>query len=282
MMAAEPIPYRLRWRPAGERAGAHPGSGEGGEGAFRRHVPLLRHPDPRRVDVRETARNPMGEVMVRRYSRRAAITVAAAVDLSGSMGFAGRVDRMAVVSELCATLAASAGRMGDRFCLIGCDSTVREDLFLPPTHRRGVEAEVYDRLMTAQPRGAGTDGLALVAGRLPAQRCLVVLISDFLLPMERIVAVMDGLWRHDVLPVVLHDRGEDEDLPAFGLVTLRDAETGRRRLTLMRPALRAEWSRRAAARRGALDRLFLARGRAPFHLVDGLDRDALAGHLLAG
>ncbi|WP_372394060.1 DUF58 domain-containing protein [Azospirillum sp. HJ39] len=282
MMPSTPIPYRLRWRPGGARAGAHPGGGEGGDGVFLRHRPLWQHPDPRRIDLRETARDPMGEVQVRSFARRTAVAVVAVVDLSGSMGFAGRVTRMESVAALCATLAVSAGKMGDRFGLVGCDAGVREDIFIPPTHRRGVETDAWARLLGAMPQGSSAQGLLEMADRLPARRSLVVLISDFLLPLDLVASVFDRLWRHDVLPVLLRDGGEEADLPGWGLVALRDLETGRRRLAVMRPGLRAAWHQAALAHRAALDRLFRRHGRAPFILTDGFDADALAEHLAAG
>ncbi len=47
--------------------------------------------------------------------------------------------------------------------------------------------------------------------------------------------ILDALWRHDVVPVVVRDRGEEHDLPAWGLMELQDLETSRRRLAVMRP-----------------------------------------------
>lgn len=286
MMPTAPIPYRLRWRPRGARVGAHPGSGEGGDGVFLRHRPLWQNPDPRRIDLRETLRDPLGNVQVRSFARRSAVAVVAVVDLSGSMGFdggfSGRAARMETVAALCATLAVSAGKMGDRFGLIGCDAGVREDVLIPATHRRGVETDACARLLAAIPRGASAEGLLEVADRLPARRSLVVLISDFLLPLDLVEAVFDRLWRHDVLPVLLRESEGDADLPAWGLVALRDLETGRRRLTVMRPSLRAAWRHAAQAHRTALDRLFRRHGRAPFILTDPFDPDALAEHLAAG
>lgn len=278
----QPLPYRLRWRPSGVLIGAHSGLGEGSGGEFRRHVPLLRHPDPRRIDLRMTFRDPLGELHVRQFAKRSEIAVVAIVDLSGSMGFEGRVRRMFAVAELCATLAASAYRMGDRFGLIGCDAAVRDDILIPATQRRGLEIEVFQRLVHAQPRGASVRGLLAAVDRLPARRSLVFLISDFLMPIAQINDALDALWRHDVVPVVVSDRGEEHDLPAWGLVELQDLETGRRRLAVMRPALREAWRRIGRARRAALDRLFERRGRAAFHLVDRLDADALTEYLVSG
>ena len=277
-----PVPYKLRWRPSGVHVGAHPGAEEGGTGQFKRHVPLLQYPDPRRIDLRMTLRDPMGDVHVRQVARRNAISLIALVDLSGSMGFEGRVGRMSMVAELCATLALSAYKMGDRFGLIGCESTVREDLYIPPTRRRGLEVEVFERLLQVEPRGASVRGLATAGEWLPLQRSLVFLVSDFLMPFAQIEEILDLLWRHHVAPVVMRDAGEEDDLPAWGLIELRDLETGRRRLAFMRPPLRETWLKAGQQRRAELDRLFKQRGRATFHLVDQLDPDALAEYLLAG
>lgn len=277
-----PVPYKLRWRPSGVHVGAHPGAEEGGTGQFRRHVPLLQHPDPRRIDLRMTLRDPMGEVHVRQVARRNAISLIVLVDLSGSMGFEGRVGRMPMVAELCATLALSAYKMGDRFGLIGCEAAVREDLFIPPTRRRGLEVEVFERLLQVEPRGASVRGLAAAAEWLPLHRSLVFLISDFLMPVAQLEEILDALWRHDVAPVVMRDAGEEDDLPAWGLIELRDLETGHCRLAFMRPTLREAWRKAGQLRRAELDRLFKQRGRSTFHLVDQLDSDALAEYLLAG
>lgn len=277
-----PVPYKLHWRPSGVHAGAHPGADEGGSGPFRRHVPLLHHPDPRRIDLRATLRDPMGEVHVRQVARRNAISLIALVDLSGSMGFEGRAARMGVVAELCATLALSAYKMGDRFGLVGCDAAVRQAIYVPPTRRRGLEVEVFERLRRVEPQGASVRGLAAAAEWLPLHRSLVFLISDFLLPLAQLEEILDALWRHDVVPVVVRDAGEEDDLPAWGLIELRDLETGRSRLAFMRPGLREAWRNAGRLRRAEIDRLFTQRGRSTFHLVDRLDPDALAEYLLAG
>ncbi|MCK0197954.1 hypothetical protein MWN34_13655 [Ancylobacter sp. 6x-1] len=274
------LAYALRWRPRGIRPGAHAGGGEGGEGAFRRHVELTRSPDPRRLDVLASLRDPFGTLHVRQYAPRRAIAVAALVDLSASMRFGGLV--AGPVTELCTLLAASAQAIGDSFALHGAGAAPREDVDLPAGRRRGIETEVRSRLARAEPDGAGSAGLVAAAERLPARRGMVFLISDFLMPADEIGRLLDALWRHDVIPVVLHDSAAERDLPRWGLVQLADLETGARRLVVMRPALRARWRAAARARRAALDALFAAHGARAFHLVDRLDADALARHLLEG
>jgi uncharacterized protein (DUF58 family) len=275
-----PLPYRLRWRPEGIFPGAHPGRGEGAEGEFRRHVSLLRQPDPRRIDLRVSLRDPYGELHVRQFAPRRAVPVAMLVDLSGSMRFGAAV--AGPVAELGALLALSAVRSGDNFALFGCDDGVNEVASLPLSRRRGLEAEVRERLMAARPRGAGAAGLFEAAGRLPGRRSLVFLVSDFLMPADEIERLLDALWRHDVVPVVLRDGALEEDLPRWGLIELGDLETGAARLVFMRPALRARWLRAARERQAALAGLFARRGLRPVTLKDALDTDALAQRLMEG
>lgn len=275
-----PIAYRLRWRPEGIFPGAHPGRGEGAEGEFRRHVSLLRQPDPRRIDLRVSLRDPFGELHVRQFAPRRTVPVAALVDLSGSMRFgeavAGRV------ADLCAVLALSAVTAGDSFALFGCDAHFREDASLPLARRRGLEAEVRQRLLAARPRGAGAAGLMEAAERLPGRRGLVFLISDFLMPAGEIERLLDALWRHDVVPVIVRDGAVEERLPRWGLMEVADLETGAARLVFMRPALRERWRAQAQARRQALEALFTRRGLRAVDLKDALDSDALAQRLMEG
>lgn len=276
----QPLPYRLRWRPEGIFPGAHPGRGEGAEGEFRRHVSLLRQPDPRRIDLRVSLRDPYGELHVRQFAPRRAVPVAMLVDLSGSMRFGDAVAGR--VAELGALLALSAVRSGDTFALFGCDEAVNDAASLPLARRRGLEAEVRERLVAARPHGSGAAGLFEAAGRLPGRRSLVFLVSDFLMPAAEIERLLDALWRHDVVPVVVRDGALEEDLPHWGLIELGDLETGAARLVFMRPALRARWLRAARERRAGLARLFARRGLRPVELEDALDTDALAQRLMEG
>lgn len=270
------VPYRLRWRPRGVRPGAHPGQGDGGDGTFRALVPLVARPDPRRIDLRASLRDPFEGVHVRTFAPRRATTVAVLTDLSGSMGFDGTG---AEVARLAATLAASAGATGDEFTLIGAGDSVRADAFIPASRRRGLGAQVAATLSSAEPVGKSAQGLAAAAERLPRRRCLVFLVSDYLMPQADLDLTLDALWRHDVVPVVVRDSRAEGDVPAWGLMEIADVETGGRRLAFMRPGLRARWQAAARAWLAALEASFAARGYTPFHLVDRFDPDALVAFL---
>jgi len=272
------LPYLLRWRPSHVAAGAHTVARAGGGGDFRRHTSLLRHPDPRRIDLRVTLRDPFGEIHVRQFAQRAAVNVYALVDLSRSMGFVGSASRPVAVAELCAVLARSAYKMGDRFGLLGCDSHVRHDFVIPVARRQGLANEVYRRLSSSAARADSAEGLLEGARQLLGTRSLVFLISDFLLPVSLLERILEALWRHDVIPVMFRDK---LILPMWGLAQIRDLENRRVRLLLLRPSVVTAWQRRQHAHDEVVRQVFSRYGRLPVRMFDRFDFDVLARHLTA-
>lgn len=274
------VPYRLVWRTSGVRIGAHRGKVEGTGGLFRDFDLLARSQDPRRIDLRMSLRDPFDNLYVRRFEQKTSITVYALVDLSASMGFEGNVDKMDVVADLCGALAASARRIGDSFGLIGCDERIVPEFFLPATRSRGGEADMVAALRAYVPSGHGAEGLLDGASYLAGRRKLVFVISDFYLPLSLIEALFEALSQNDVVPIVLKDRRELKDLPRYGLVSLADLETGRRRLLAMRPSLRAAWISKEAEHTHALRALAMRYGRPPFEILGPVDWDRLGAYLM--
>lgn len=273
------IAYRPRGRVSNGAVGAHSGVDVGGVGVFRDHARFIQYPDARRIDMRATLRDPFGETFVRRFEQRNSIDVYALVDLSASMGFHGAARKLDLVADLCAALAFSATRLGDRFGLIACDDRLRDELLLSATRARGAAVEAAERLRLAQARGASAKGLIEAANLIAGRRKLVLLVSDFHWPQELARRVFGALAQHDLAPILVADPAEERDLPRFGLVELDDLETGRRRMMLMRPKLRRNWIEREAARRATLRRFALRYGRPPFVLSEAFDADSLSRHL---
>lgn len=276
------IPYRLPWRSVGVRAGAHRGKLEGSGGYFRDFAPLLQRPDPRRIDLRVSVRDPFEGLYVRRFEQKAAVTVYALVDVSASMGFRGHADKMRLAADLVGVIAASARRAGDAFGLIGCAESVVPQLYVHATRARGGEAEMVEALRTFEPTGSGTRGLVDAAALISGRRKLVVLISDFYMAHEETEAIFSALSEHDIVPIILTDTCEIERLPRWGLLSLTDLEIGRRRLVAMRPSLREAWQRRSERRRAELRAVAARFGRAPFEVRDRIDWDGLGAHLISG
>ncbi|KWT65223.1 DUF58 domain-containing protein [Hyphomicrobium sulfonivorans] len=276
------LPYQLAWRSSEVRAGAHRGKREGAGGFFRDVAPLLRSPDPRRLDLRVSARDPFEGLHVRRFEQKATVTVYALVDVSASMGFRGASDKMRIAADLCAALASAVRRAGDAFGLIGCDAEVQKELTFLATRARGSEVEMLRRLRNFTPRGAGTGGMVDAAALVGGGRKVIFLISDFYMPRPEIEAIFGALARHDIIPIVLSDTAELERLPRWGLLSLTDLEVGRRRLVVMRPRLWEAWQRRSGRRRADLKSIAGRYGRTPFVVEDRIDWERLSGYLAGG
>ncbi len=281
MTAAAPtISYRPRERAEGIIVGAHRGRSGGGQGVFLDQVSYLRQPDPRRIDLRLTWRDPFGTIYVRRFEQRLAIALYAIVDLSRSMSFEGTTRKMMLVADLCAALARSAHELGDAFGMIGCDTEVRKDFLFPATRNRGMEPEIARHFESFVPERRSAVGLADAAAYLAGKRKLVFLISDFRMPLVEVERILESLSRHDIVPIMVSDSAEESELPRFGLVNIRDLESGAGKVVFMRPSLWRRWLDEAEIRRRALNHLFLRYGRPAFLLKDRFDADALSRHLL--
>lgn len=279
------VPYRLAWRAASVRIGAHQGKTEGAGGLFKVHDLLIRARDPRRIDLRVSLRDPFGNLYAKRFSQRSAVTVYALVDLSASMGFVGRERKIDVAADLCAALAGSARRIGDNFGLIGANRRIVPSCFWPATASRGAEAEMLINLRSFDPveqgdLGESAEGLVDAAAIIAGRRKLVFLISDFFMPDHTVEAIFEALAEHDVVPIVLRDPRELEDLPRYGLVSFADLETGGKRLYVMRPSLRAALIVGEAERSKSLRHLAMRYGRPPFEIVGKIDWDRFGAYLM--
>lgn len=275
--AVEPaLTYALRRRVHGVVPGAHRGFELGRSGRFRQVVPFDRSPDPRRIDLRASARDPFRRLHVRQYEQRTAATVCALLDTSASMAFGIRASAAQRAWELLVLLAGAAYEIRDAFGFAAGAEQI--ELLQPP--RRGVPAAIVSRQPVPFPaRGSHLRGLIEAAAQLGGRRRLVFLISDFEFPRPRTAELLDALDPHDVVPIVVND-DFDGGLPRWGLAELVDLESGARRLAFLRPALHARWRRERAERRESLSRVFAARSRRPFFLDGELDVLALADHLL--
>jgi hypothetical protein len=272
------VHYRVGAPVLGHFPGHHRSTRGTGGFEFRGHASLLDAPDPRRLDLHASLRDPFGEWRVRIYSQRKSVPVTVVADLSASMGFTGRNAKLSVLADFVESLAWSAWRTGDSFGFVGCDSALRADLQQPQTRSRGAGFEIARRLRMLHPAGRDARGLLEAPRHLSRQRALLFLVSDFHLPLELVDAVLDGLSLHEVVPTVLWDPLEFGLSAARGLAQVIDPESGRQRLVWWRPALRARWEAAHAQRREALLQLFRARRLKPLFIEGGYDAEAVTRH----
>jgi len=276
------VAYSIPWRTSGIRAGAHRSHLYGGGGRFRDIVPLLSLPDPRRIAIRASLNDPFERLLVRRFEQPSAIDVAVLVDVSTSMAFEGRCNKISLAADLAQALALCAERAGDTFSLLPFDSTLREDLRLQRTLSRAAHSQAIEKLRAFTPQKPGVSGILEAATAVSGTRRLVFLVSDFLWSTEDARRAGEALAFHDVVPVEIDDSLQLDELPDWGLLNLRDLETGSRRLVAMRPSLKARWQAARQEQRARTRQVFDTTAREMFTIRDRIDWMRLTSFLLYG
>lgn len=272
-MNATEIHYKVPWRASTSYPGHHSSQQKGGGLQYRNHVPLIDAPDPRRFDIRATLRDPFEQTRVRVYQQTSSIPVYLVADLSASMSFAGANSKLDVLADFVACLSYSAYRTGDRFGFIGCADKYSEPLVLPSTLNRAAGVDLANQLRRQHLLGKNSEGLLAAADLLGSRRALVFFVSDFHFSHLLIEQILASMAYHDVVPVMLWDRQEYEELPRFGIARVTDPETIQSRMLLMRPALKKRIQQEFFARREKLYKLFVRYGRLPLVLNNGFEPD---------
>lgn len=219
----------------------------------------------RTIDWNVTART--GRPHVKRYVVEREMTVVVLVDLSASLGFgSGAKSKADVAAEVCAVLAAVAVRSQDRVGLVLATDQV--EAYVPPGKGQRHLYRVLRTLLTTRPAGKGTDLAAALDFTLEVtpRHGTLFLVSDLVVPadpareraLER--ALGRAALRHDVIAVSVADPLE-ADLPAVGLLTAADPETGETVLVdTDDPAFRAAYRARAEAERAATFKMLARHG----------------------
>jgi uncharacterized protein (DUF58 family) len=191
--------------------------------------------DVRDIDWNVT--NRLGRPFVKRYREERELGMILAVDVSASSTFGSvRRSKREFATEIASTLAFSAARNSDKVGLLLF--TDKTELYLPPRKGRRHILRLIREMVACEPKHPGTNISAALAflNHVLHRRSIVFLITDFLhslqpdanqLVSRRDLAREIGFTnlRHDLVCVHLHDPRESE-LPAAGLLTLADAETG--------------------------------------------------------
>jgi len=258
------VDYRIRFRPGSVLPGAFGGTLPGSGQCARAVVPLQEHPDPRRLDLRASLRDPLRRLWVRDFAQDTSIRLVVMADMSASMGFRGRQDRYGQLRDVSIALARSAFRNGDAFGYLAANDMPIESLCLPPRVNRSAPEWLDRRLRDTQPSGSSARGMLALCNHLPLRSALICVVSDFNWPEPLLVELLKRLAMHDVVPVVLRDPCEFDDLPARGFATVRDIESGARRFLWLRPSLADAVRQSSAAREIRLRILCRNAGCEPF------------------
>jgi uncharacterized protein (DUF58 family) len=263
--------YHINWRSRGRNPGRHASTQRGMGMEFRGHTTLLSYPDPRRIDIRQTIRDPMEQVYVRLFNQKSATPVFVICDLSGSMNFGAKKRKIKLAAEIAESIAQSASEHHDPFGFIGFDEKVREDWISATSYKSHHAIAMAESLKDFHPAPVNCNGITEVYRYLPRERSLVFLISDFHMPNDLLEEGLSNLLRHYIVPVVLWDAAEYRNLPEFGLANVTDAETGEKRTLFIRKELREKIVQSFEARREEIYELFMRFDMPPFYVEGDFD-----------
>ncbi len=274
--------YHIAWRSRSRRPGRHKSNQRGMGMEFRGHTTLLSYPDPRRIDIRQTIRDPMEQVHVRIFNQKSVTPVFVLCDMSGSMQYAASKQdgstqkKIEIAADIAQSVAQSATRNRDLVGFIGFDDVVREDWLCTLSARPHTTIEMAENLRNYEALEVGSRGIVETVRLLPRERSLIFMVSDFHMPISDLEESLVLMQRHHIVPVVLWDSSEYIDLPEFGITNVTDPETGAKRTLFLRKTYRNRILQSFTDRRKAIESLFLRYDMHPFFVENSFDADQLS------
>ena len=226
--------------------------------------------DIRLIDWNVSSR--MGHLFVKQFMEERELTVMLLLDASGSSLFGTRLrTKRELQAEIAAALAFSAVLNNDRVGMI--IFTNRVEKFIPPKKGRIHALSIIRDVLYYEPKERGTSINTALRYLINIQKktAVVFILSDFLDEgYEKIFRV--AARKYDLIAVVPEDDRE-YGVPDVGLISLRDAETGREELVdTSSPRVRKHIEYAMRRRRENFSKLFLSTG------VDKIDLSTHASY----
>ena len=181
---AKPFEYIVSWKSASLQLGEHRGTQRGMGLDYRGNVNFVDYPDARRMDIRQTMRDPFEQVQVRQFNQESTTPIYAVCDLSSSMQFKGKQRKLDKAIEIATAVANSAYQAGDVFSFIGYNDHVLEDFTLPLSRNLHQSKEAIAQLHDYQKMRVGAEGITDVPNFLGQSRGLLFWLSDFHMPLD--------------------------------------------------------------------------------------------------
>lgn len=232
------IHYHTHWRPSGYQPGADKGQVPGAGEQLRSVVLLKDNPDPRRLDLLASVRDPFEHLWVKDFYLNTATKVIVLIDTSASMRYQGKVNRFKVVQDIAGQLALSVYRSGDAFGLYMGAEKLNKTQMLPPKPNRSAWVWINEHLPKTKLQGQHVAGLIKATSYLPQKPCLVFVISDFQWPEKDLNTLLQKLNHHHTVPIMLQDPAEVESAPDSGQAIVKDIETGKKRFVWLRTSFK--------------------------------------------
>ncbi len=258
LLQVKSLQLRAKMIVDGFQSGLHRSPLHGFSVEFDEYRPYVQGDDPRTLDWRLYARS--DRYCVKKYQDETNRRCLILLDLSRSMSYGSiGYSKLQYAQTVAATLAHYLWQQRDAVGFVAFDETIRD--FLPARRRHG-QLQRITASIESQADGKATR-LDLPLQRIAetiASRGLVVLISDFLAPVEQLQlpSSLVSARGQEVCCIRILDPSEVEFKPTEP-VTLRDAETGK--LMYIDPLVATkQYAERFAAHRLELTNLMEANG----------------------
>lgn len=182
--------------------------------------------DIRNIDWNVTAR--YNHPYVKIFEEERELTVMLLIDVSASRNF-GTVSKLKKnqITEIAAVLAFSAIQNNDKIGVIFFSGKIEK--FIPPKKGHTHILHIIRELIDFTPERKQTDitlALQYLTNAIK-KRCTCFLVSDFMDEHDFEHPLLIANKKHDMVALRVYDQRENE-LPAVGLLYLKDAETGER------------------------------------------------------
>jgi uncharacterized protein (DUF58 family) len=253
----ETFDYHINWKSTGHHPGQHKSAQRGMGIEFAGHATLLDYPDPRRIDIRQTIRDPFEQIQVRIFNQRSATPVMIITDLSASMNFGSQKTKLEYSSEIASVITNSVAAKSDAIGFIGIEDVIDPEWVARLSYKPYRTQHLINRLSDYQAKKGGHNGIKSVYQFLPRDKTLVFFISDFHMPIEDIKESFSLLSRHQIVPIVLWNKSEYENLPSFGILTVNDPESGEESTMLLRKNMNKRIQRNFNERKKLLEKTFI-------------------------
>jgi uncharacterized protein (DUF58 family) len=209
--------------------------------------------DVRTIDWNVTARNNKPYIKIMEEERELTVYFLVDVSASGRIGSTERF-KSELAAELCAVLAFSAIRNGDKVGLINFTSQVEK--YMSPRKGKGYAMQLIREVLFGEYEGKGTniENALQFLSRVTHKRSIVFLLSDFYdTDFEHALKAVSD--KHDLILVHIVDP-LDKALPDLGLLTCYDAETGEQMIIdTSRRQLREAYAQRYLTRSVQLEQM---------------------------
>jgi uncharacterized protein (DUF58 family) len=249
--------YHISWKSKGHHPGQHKSAQRGMGIEFAGHATLLDYPDPRRIDIRQTIRDPFEQIQVRIFNQRSATPVMIITDLSASMNFGSQKTKLEHASEIASVITNSVVAKSDAIGFIGIEDNINPQWVARLSYKPYKTQNLINRLSNYQAKKGGHRGIKSVYQFLPKDKTLIFFISDFHIPIKDIKEGFSLLNRHQVVPIVLWNKSEYENLPGFGILTVNDPESGEESTMLLRKNMNKRIQRNFNERKKLLEKTFI-------------------------